>query len=171
MSLPLVLSVLVLCVQEVLLKKATGQKLGLSIRGGGKGSKGNPLDPNDEGIFVSKVSEMVDLLGQVKVNCSISRGSQCIITLPLPLLLPPGCQGWCGRELRRAGRGDEDRGGERDLSPGGVALAGGEGPEVLSAAVHHCLQRLRRTGGDEEEVPGGHTGGRHPLLRHSGIPQ
>ncbi len=37
--------------------KAPNQKLGLSIRGGGKGSKGNPLDPNDEGIFISKVRE------------------------------------------------------------------------------------------------------------------
>lgn len=43
--------------QEVILKKGEGQKLGLSIRGGGKGSKGNPLDPNDEGIFISKVSQ------------------------------------------------------------------------------------------------------------------
>ena len=41
--------------QEVVLKRAPNQKLGLSIRGGGKGSKGNPLDPNDEGIFISKV--------------------------------------------------------------------------------------------------------------------
>ena len=38
--------------------KGPKQKLGLSIRGGGKGSKGNPLDPNDEGIFISKVSNL-----------------------------------------------------------------------------------------------------------------
>ena len=37
------------------MQKQPDQKLGLSIRGGRKGSKGNPLDPNDEGIFVSKV--------------------------------------------------------------------------------------------------------------------
>ncbi len=36
--------------------KSPTEKLGLSIRGGNKGSKGNPLDPDDEGIFVSKVS-------------------------------------------------------------------------------------------------------------------
>lgn len=39
----------------VVLEKEPDAKLGISIRGGGKGSKGNPLDKNDEGIFVSKV--------------------------------------------------------------------------------------------------------------------
>lgn len=39
----------------VLLEKESDAKLGISIRGGGKGSKGNPLDKNDEGIFISKV--------------------------------------------------------------------------------------------------------------------
>ena len=41
--------------EEVLLQKQPNEKLGISIRGGGKGSKGNPLDPDDEGIFISKV--------------------------------------------------------------------------------------------------------------------
>jgi len=40
------------------MKKEKDQKLGLSIRGGGKDSKGNPLDLNDEGIFISKVCSM-----------------------------------------------------------------------------------------------------------------
>ena len=39
----------------ILLEKEPDAKLGISIRGGGKGSKGNPLDKNDEGIFISKV--------------------------------------------------------------------------------------------------------------------
>lgn len=39
----------------VVLEKEPDAKLGISIRGGGKGSKGNPLDRNDEGIFISKV--------------------------------------------------------------------------------------------------------------------
>lgn len=43
------------CHQMVLLEKEPDAKLGISIRGGGKGSKGNPLDKNDEGIFISKV--------------------------------------------------------------------------------------------------------------------
>ena len=35
--------------------KYPGEKLGISIRGGAKGHPGNPLDPKDEGIFISKV--------------------------------------------------------------------------------------------------------------------
>lgn len=41
----------------VVLVKEPNDKLGISIRGGGKGSKGNPLDRNDEGIFISKVRD------------------------------------------------------------------------------------------------------------------
>ncbi len=37
--------------------KAPGEKLGISIRGGNKGHPGNPLDRNDEGIFISKVND------------------------------------------------------------------------------------------------------------------
>ncbi|KAI1902084.1 hypothetical protein AGOR_G00041070 [Albula goreensis] len=36
--------------------KQPGEKLGISIRGGAKGHAGNPFDPTDEGIFISKVS-------------------------------------------------------------------------------------------------------------------
>ncbi|XP_029448134.1 protein scribble homolog isoform X11 [Rhinatrema bivittatum] len=42
--------------QEVCIEKAPGEKLGISIRGGAKGHAGNPFDPTDEGIFISKVS-------------------------------------------------------------------------------------------------------------------
>ncbi|XP_068094319.1 protein scribble homolog isoform X12 [Hyperolius riggenbachi] len=42
--------------QEICIVKASGEKLGISIRGGAKGHPGNPLDPTDEGVFVSKVS-------------------------------------------------------------------------------------------------------------------
>ncbi|XP_038600883.1 protein scribble homolog isoform X3 [Tachyglossus aculeatus] len=42
--------------QELSIEKAPGEKLGISIRGGAKGHAGNPLDPTDEGIFISKVS-------------------------------------------------------------------------------------------------------------------
>ena len=44
----------------VVLEKEPDAKLGISIRGGGKGSKGNPLDKNDEGIFISKVRKDSD---------------------------------------------------------------------------------------------------------------
>lgn len=44
-----------LCLQEICIEKAPGEKLGISIRGGAKGHAGNPFDPTDEGIFISKV--------------------------------------------------------------------------------------------------------------------
>ncbi|XP_036904681.1 protein scribble homolog isoform X10 [Sturnira hondurensis] len=42
--------------RELCVQKAPGEKLGISIRGGAKGHAGNPCDPTDEGIFISKVS-------------------------------------------------------------------------------------------------------------------
>ncbi|XP_016077519.1 PREDICTED: protein scribble homolog isoform X2 [Miniopterus natalensis] len=42
--------------RELCIHKAPGEKLGISIRGGAKGHAGNPCDPTDEGIFISKVS-------------------------------------------------------------------------------------------------------------------
>ncbi|XP_054982129.1 protein scribble homolog isoform X1 [Sorex araneus] len=42
--------------RELRIHKAPGEKLGISIRGGAKGHAGNPWDPTDEGIFISKVS-------------------------------------------------------------------------------------------------------------------
>ncbi|XP_035375693.1 protein scribble homolog isoform X22 [Electrophorus electricus] len=42
--------------QEIVIHKQPGEKLGISIRGGARGHAGNPLDPTDEGIFISKVS-------------------------------------------------------------------------------------------------------------------
>ncbi|XP_064187064.1 protein scribble homolog isoform X5 [Anguilla rostrata] len=42
--------------EEILIEKQPGEKLGISIRGGAKGHAGNPFDPTDEGIFISKVS-------------------------------------------------------------------------------------------------------------------
>ncbi|KAL6097590.1 scrib [Pungitius sinensis] len=42
--------------QEIMIQKQPGEKLGISIRGGAKGHAGNPLDSTDEGIFISKVS-------------------------------------------------------------------------------------------------------------------
>uniref|UniRef100_A0A803SWY6 PDZ domain-containing protein n=1 Tax=Anolis carolinensis TaxID=28377 RepID=A0A803SWY6_ANOCA len=41
---------------EICIEKRPGEKLGISIRGGAKGHVGNPFDPTDEGIFISKVS-------------------------------------------------------------------------------------------------------------------
>lgn len=41
--------------RELCIQKAPGEKLGISVRGGAKGHAGNPCDPTDEGIFISKV--------------------------------------------------------------------------------------------------------------------
>lgn len=41
--------------QVIVIKKSASAKLGVSIKGGTKSTMGNPLDPNDKGIFVSKV--------------------------------------------------------------------------------------------------------------------
>ena len=42
-------------VQVVIIRKSASAKLGVSIKGGTKSTKGNPLDPTDNGIFISKV--------------------------------------------------------------------------------------------------------------------
>lgn len=44
----------------MIIKKDLGSKLGISIKGGAPGSHGNPLDPDDEGIFISKVRNKHD---------------------------------------------------------------------------------------------------------------
>uniref|UniRef100_A0A6P4EGX0 Protein lap4 isoform X8 n=1 Tax=Drosophila rhopaloa TaxID=1041015 RepID=A0A6P4EGX0_DRORH len=44
--------------QEVLLSKAEGERLGMHIKGGLNGQRGNPGDPSDEGVFVSKINSV-----------------------------------------------------------------------------------------------------------------
>lgn len=44
--------------RELHIHKMPGEKLGISIRGGAKGHAGNPCDPTDEGIFISKVEPL-----------------------------------------------------------------------------------------------------------------
>lgn len=36
--------------------KEAGEKLGMHIKGGLRGQKGNPLDHTDEGVFISKIN-------------------------------------------------------------------------------------------------------------------
>lgn len=36
--------------------KNEGERLGMHIKGGLKGQRGNPIDPNDEGVFISKIN-------------------------------------------------------------------------------------------------------------------
>lgn len=68
--------------QEVVIQKQPGEKLGISIRGGAKGHAGNPFDATDEGVFISKVvkqsstalqfAETVIAMSRLHVLCSYS---------------------------------------------------------------------------------------------------
>ncbi|KAJ9582199.1 hypothetical protein L9F63_003465, partial [Diploptera punctata] len=42
--------------QELRIVKAEGEKLGMHIKGGLRGHRGNPLDRSDEGVFISKIN-------------------------------------------------------------------------------------------------------------------
>ncbi|XP_032455631.1 protein lap4 isoform X10 [Nasonia vitripennis] len=42
--------------QELVIIKEPGEKLGMHIKGGLKGQRGNPLDNMDEGVFISKIN-------------------------------------------------------------------------------------------------------------------
>ncbi|XP_017846471.1 protein lap4 isoform X18 [Drosophila busckii] len=44
--------------QEILLSKAENERLGMHIKGGLNGQRGNPIDPSDEGVFVSKINSV-----------------------------------------------------------------------------------------------------------------
>ena len=41
--------------QDLVINKGPGEKLGVSIRGGTSNQFGNPFDKTDEGIFISRV--------------------------------------------------------------------------------------------------------------------
>lgn len=53
--------------------KAEGERLGMHVKGGLKGQRGNPLDPSDEGVFISKInsSGAVRRDGRLKVGMRI----------------------------------------------------------------------------------------------------
>lgn len=42
--------------QELVIIKEPGEKLGMHIKGGLRGQRGNPLDHSDEGVFISKIN-------------------------------------------------------------------------------------------------------------------
>ncbi|XP_072380006.1 uncharacterized protein scrib isoform X5 [Diabrotica undecimpunctata] len=44
--------------QELFIEKTDNEKLGMHIKGGLQGQRGNPLDRSDEGIFVSKINSV-----------------------------------------------------------------------------------------------------------------
>ncbi|XP_038218105.1 protein scribble homolog isoform X17 [Zerene cesonia] len=43
-------------ITELTIIKQEGEKLGMHIKGGLNGQRGNPNDPNDEGVFISKIN-------------------------------------------------------------------------------------------------------------------
>lgn len=64
--------------QELVIRKRLDETLGMNVRGGAKSANpeepwipGNPLDPNDDGIFISRVKSTALLrllsLGQVQI--------------------------------------------------------------------------------------------------------
>ncbi|KAK8772513.1 hypothetical protein V5799_024242, partial [Amblyomma americanum] len=42
--------------QELVIQREPGEKLGMNIKGGVQGHSGNPADPSDESIFISKIN-------------------------------------------------------------------------------------------------------------------
>ncbi|CAH1173628.1 unnamed protein product [Phaedon cochleariae] len=44
--------------QELVIEKGESEKLGMHIKGGLQGQKGNPLDRSDEGVFISKINSV-----------------------------------------------------------------------------------------------------------------
>ncbi|XP_041361778.1 protein scribble homolog [Gigantopelta aegis] len=59
--------------QELMINKEPGDKLGMSIKGGMKNYSANPLDKNDEGIFISRINEdgSVAKDGRLKIGMRI----------------------------------------------------------------------------------------------------
>jgi len=45
--------------QDLVIRKLPGEKLGVSIRGGTANQFGNPFDKTDEGIFISRVRVLI----------------------------------------------------------------------------------------------------------------
>lgn len=44
--------------QELTITKSDNEKLGMHIKGGLQGQRGNPLDRSDEGVFISKINSV-----------------------------------------------------------------------------------------------------------------
>ena len=56
--------------------KEPGEKLGMHIKGGLRGQRGNPLDHTDEGVFISKINSggAARRDGRLKVNSFFQGG-------------------------------------------------------------------------------------------------
>lgn len=97
--------------------KREGERLGMHIKGGLKGQKGNPLDINDEGVFISKINShgAVHRDGRLKVGLRIlevngtsllgathQEAVECLRTSPISLNLVV-CKGYDKSDLIRMG--------------------------------------------------------------------
>ena len=64
-----------------MVEKHADQKLGMVIKGGLQGQPGNPHDPSDEGVFISKINEggcvYRDYSDRLKVICEFFK---CVFT-------------------------------------------------------------------------------------------
>ncbi|XP_030757853.1 protein lap4 isoform X4 [Sitophilus oryzae] len=60
--------------QELVIEKNENEKLGMHIKGGLQGQRGNPLDRSDEGVFISKVNT----LGAVRRDGRLKAGMRLI---------------------------------------------------------------------------------------------
>ena len=64
--------------QDMTLHRAEGEKLGMNVKGGLRGHPGNPLDKQDEGVFVSKINHggAAKRDGRLKVGPLLSSAMQ-----------------------------------------------------------------------------------------------
>lgn len=66
-----------------MITKEAGEKLGMHIKGGRRGQKGNPLDHSDEGVFISKINSG----GAAKRDGRLKASTFCIFTVTFQLTL------------------------------------------------------------------------------------
>ncbi|ELW63401.1 Protein scribble like protein [Tupaia chinensis] len=126
--------------REVCIQRAPGERLGLSIRGGAQGRAGNPCDPTDEGIFISKVDEQ-SLLGLTHAEAvQLLRSGGDRLTMLV-------CDGF---------HTDAGTTATLQVSPGVIAnpFAAGAGPRNSLESVSSTDPELSPEGPDKEEEPG-----------------
>lgn len=79
-SFPFCLSLSIVCYksQEIIISKTDGERLGMHIKGGLNGQRGNPVDPTDEGVFVSKINSVGAARRDGRLKVSLPLPSQVI---------------------------------------------------------------------------------------------
>lgn len=71
-----------------MITKEAGEKLGMHIKGGRRGQKGNPLDHTDEGVFISKINSggAAKRDGRLKVSIYLQYLHICIFSFSTYLI-------------------------------------------------------------------------------------